>query len=44
MSRDLRNNIKGSLERQEILTDLIFTPRGATFPIYSLEILAVLKT
>lgn len=25
MSRDLRNNIiKGSLERQEILTDLIF--------------------
>jgi len=44
MSRDLRNNIKGSLERQEILTDLNLTPGGVIFRIYSLEILAVLKT
>jgi len=43
MSRDLRNNIKGSLERQEILTDLI-SPEGASFRIYPRQILAVLKT
>jgi len=53
MSRDLRNNIKGSLERQEILSDLTFFFQeksrggGVQFSLktfFSQQILAVLKT